>query len=316
MVTMAKTKPKLNPEALHSRLKIRSLVSEATLIKNNPAAADFFTRFGLRPGKIRDHAGRIFTSGVLAGSLLFSSQLPLKVEATHPKTYISSEAFNLNPDQKLISALADNLQTQDDWQITTEQEQRISAAIFDAYGLQVRATLDGQKLNHSVGRMGAEQHLPRFPGDSAEQHSALVEKGITPGRGAWGYFADSKDNLTQELIDTEKWYVAVQTLYLPDWNTNTKELAQWYKYRRVVVVNPANGKLVVAAIADAGPARFTGKHFGGSPEVMQYLGINYGKQNHPVILFFLDDPEKKVSLGPVEYNVAKKSEYLADSNEN
>lgn len=310
-----KTKARLNSEVLHSRLKIRSLSSEASLTRNHPIASDFFDRVGLRPGRIREHAGRILTSGVLAGSLLLSNQLPLTVQAAHPKTFISSEAFAPNPDQKLVTALKDNLQTREDWQITTEQEDHISAAIFDAYGIHAKAQLDGKKLNHSYGRMGAEQHLPRFPGDTAEQHGVLVEKGITPGRGAWGYFASSQQALTPELIETEKWYVAVQTLYLPDWNTNTRELSKWYKHRRVAVINPANGKMVIAAIADAGPAKFTGKHFGGSPEVMQYLGINYGKQNHPVVLFFVDDPEKKVSLGPVEYNtgIVEGPTYLANN---
>jgi len=58
---------------------------------------------------------------------------------------------------------------------------------------------------------------------------------------------------------------------------------------------------VVAAIADSGPAMFTGKSFGGSPEVMNYLGGARYKKG-PVILFFVDDPEHKVPLGPVDYN--------------
>jgi hypothetical protein len=57
---------------------------------------------------------------------------------------------------------------------------------------------------------------------------------------------------------------------------------------------------VVAAIADSGPAAFTGKQFGGSPEVMEYLGgVRYKKG--PVIVFFVDDPDNKVPLGPVEF---------------
>ncbi len=65
-------------------------------------------------------------------------------------------------------------------------------------------------------------------------------------------------------------------------------LREWYKYRKVLVVNPDNGKTIVAVIADAGPAAFTGKHFGGSPEVMAYLGFNVGMQKGPVVLFFVD----------------------------
>ena len=60
---------------------------------------------------------------------------------------------------------------------------------------------------------------------------------------------------------------------------------------------------MISAIADAGPAAWTGKHFGGSPEVMAYLGLNVGKQKGPVVLFFVDDPEDKVPLGPLENNL-------------
>jgi len=69
----------------------------------------------------------------------------------------------------------------------------------------------------------------------------------------------------------------------------------------VLIVNTENGKAVVAAIADSGPAAWTGKQFGGSPEVMHYLGGAKYKKG-AVIVFFVDDPENKVPLGPVEYN--------------
>jgi len=69
-------------------------------------------------------------------------------------------------------------------------------------------------------------------------------------------------------------------------------------------VNTVNGNAVVGDIADAGPAAWTGKQFGGSPEVMSALG---GKKytKGKVLIFFIDDPENKVPLGPVDYNNVK-----------
>ena len=132
-------------------------------------------------------------------------------------------------------------------------------------------------------------------------HGPYFEEGMAPGLGAWGYFAQLKDKLTPSLEETERWYAVVQTLYLPDWERRHKYLVQWYKYRKVLIVNTQNGNAVVAAIADSGPAAWTGKHFGGSPEVMEYLGGPRYKKG-PVLLFFVDDPENKVPLGPVDYN--------------
>jgi hypothetical protein len=66
------------------------------------------------------------------------------------------------------------------------------------------------------------------------------------------------------------------------------------------VVNPDNGKAVVAVIGDAGPAAWTGKHLGGSPEVMVYLERKDGRQRGPVLYFFVDDPDDTIPLGPIE----------------
>jgi hypothetical protein len=308
----ARQKSKLDSEQLTSRLKVRSQGAETKLLQKHPEAKKFYENLSLRPGRIRDHAAKLLTSGALAGTLLLSPAAPLI--ATPLVSQNSQQTQNEDvPGQMRLQVrqtLEKVLPEVGQWKLDSAQEKQISEVMENTFGIKAVADLEGNRLNNSYGRMGAEQHLPRYPGDSVDQHDELVEKGITPGLGAWGYFAYSKDQMTQELYDDEKWYVAVQTLYLPNWNTDTKRLAQWYKYRRVVVVNPKNGKTLIADVADAGPAAFTGKHFGGSPEVMKYLGIDHGMQNHPVVLFFLDDPKKEIPLGPLEYNVKKHREKM------
>lgn len=299
----------LDFDLLRSRLKLKNLASEKKLREKHPVAHRFFQNSGLKPGQIRQHAAKLLTSGALASSLLLSApiSLPTLGQATNTRAIgETAKAANVQAAIAQVS-LAKSLQAilppAGDWDLTSDQQKKISQRLKEMFRIKVVPELEGNKLNNQYGRMGAEQHLPRFPGDSAEAHGQLVEKGITPGLGGWGYVTDP---------EVEKYYVAVQTLYLPDWNTRTKYLVDWYKWRRMVAVNPANGKAIVVAVADAGPANWTGKHFGGSPEVMQYLGINYGMQNHPVVLFFLDDPQKEVPLGPLEYNVEQNKRLLAN----
>lgn len=176
----------------------------------------------------------------------------------------------------------------------------------DIVGVSSKATLEGEHLNTTYGLIGAEQHLYRYPGDALSQHGSgsVLDEGIAPGLGAWGYFAPSKTKLTPDLEEDEKWYAVVQTLYLPNWNTRARYLINWYKYRKVLIVNTLNGKAVVADVADAGPAAFTGKSFGGSPEVMNYLGGARYKKG-PVVIFFVDDPNNEIPLGPVDYGNIK-----------
>ena len=181
--------------------------------------------------------------------------------------------------------------------LTQKEEKKLLQAISGTLGLATAVELDGHRLNHQLGRIGLEQHLPRFPGDTIAGH-LFPEVGLTANRGAWGYFDDPV---------AERYYVAVQTFYLPNWNQDLRALRDWYRHRKVLVVNPATGQAVVAVIGDAGPAVFTGKQFGGSPEVMHALGFSPGPKQGRVVLLFVDDPQDQIPLGPVAYPFSSKS---------
>lgn len=303
-----KQKPNLDTELLYRKLKLKHLYSQKELEKKHPDAILFFKNKQLTPGKIRQHAAKLLTSGALASSLLLASpQISIPQQQT-PGNIAFETAGNLN--QSLSSQLA-QLLPKKIIPLTADQETKIGHLFYKVYGINAVPQLGSTKLNHSYGLIGAEQHLPRYPGDTLEQHQEYLRAGITPGLGAWGYFAPSKDKLTEDLINKEKYYVAVQTLYLSDWVTRFKYLRDWYKYRKVVVTNPVNGKTIVCDVADAGPSWWTGKHFGGSPEVVAYLELNVYMQKGPVVLYFVDDPEDKVPLGPLEYNLEKGPPLLA-----
>ncbi len=269
---MPKTKPQLNTESLRARLKLKELAARQQLETRHP------------------HIKALLTGGMLAGSILIASPQVFRPQAALPP---ASENIT---QESLTGQLAQILPSQVE-PLSDSIESQISELLHNQFGIHSSAVLEGNRLNHSYGLIGAEQNLARYPGDNVVN--------MAPGRGAWGYFAYSRAKLTPDLIEKERYYVAVQTLYLPDWSTRLAYLRDWYKYRKVVLVNPKNGKTIVAVIADSGPAAYTGKHFGGSPEVMEYLNMKDGKQKGPVILFFVDDPEDKVPLGPLEYNLER-----------
>ncbi|MEK7497407.1 MAG: hypothetical protein AAB656_00625 [Patescibacteria group bacterium] len=211
-----------------------------------------------------------------------------------------------NSQENLIDALSKSL-PQKTRPLSREEEKHLEQVFSENIGISARATLEGEHLNTTYGLIGAEQHLRRYPGDTMATHPSVAQKdeGMAPGLGAWGYFAPTKAKMTPDIVEKEKWYAVVQTLYLPDWKARLPYLREWYKHRKVLIVNTDNGNAVVADIADSGPAMWTGKSFGGSPEVMNYLGGPRYKKG-PVIIFFVDDPENKVPLGPVEYNTINK----------
>ena len=308
---------KLTSDQLRRRLKLKHLKTKQKLLKDFPKATSYFKERNIDPSKVREHSAKIIGAGALAGAILLKP--PGDMKSLPPPTELL-EKFDVKNSNQLIAPTESLVQAVKSVipkfpkPLTRTQEKYLEQVFQNIIGVSTKATLEGEHLNTTYGYIGAEQHLRRYPGDVLINHAPeskelggewyesedVLRSGMASGKGAWGYFAKSKEQFTSELEETEKWYSVVQTLYLPDWNTRTRYLREWYKYRKALIVNVDNGKAVVTAIADSGPAAWTGKHFGGSPEVMNYLGGPRYKKG-AVVLFFVDDPENKVPLGPVEY---------------
>lgn len=287
------------------KLKRRAEHSHKRLVKKFPHVVRKLDKLGLHLRDLRQHSARTMSAAALAGAVLMTSPSIAKTMKPPAETRQYSERQTEEKLREDLSALLPKTAKP----LPSHLEEKISDVIFQDLGIRAVASLEGNHLNTSYGRMGGEQHLPRYPGDTVKQHDELQNKGITPGKGAWGYFVPSKSMLTQDDFMKEKYYVAVQTLYLPNWKKDLRYLRDWYKYRKVLVVNPSNGKSIVAVVADAGPAAWTTKHFGGSPEVMAHLTPFANGNNGKVVLFFVDDSkDKPVALGPVEL---KTSAYIA-----
>lgn len=301
-----KRKKKLTTEQLRQKLKLKHLEAKKRLSEKHPKVEKFFKEKGIDPGKVREHSARILGAGAITGALLLTPPDGVKaLPAPHEiieKLKSEEEGSAVQSPKKLLVDTFSSVLPDRSHPLERNEEKFLEQIFENVVGVKSRATLEGEHLNTTYGLIGAEQHLRRYPGDTLREHGEdeILKSGMAPGLGAWGYLAKSKDEMTPYLVDVERWYAVVQTLYLPDWNRRQPYLKDWYKYRKVLVVNTKNGNAVVAAIADSGPAAWTGKHFGGSPEVMHYLG-GPGYKKGPVIVFFVDDPENKVPLGPVVY---------------
>lgn len=191
--------------------------------------------------------------------------------------------------------------------LTQEEEVEIGQMLSNSFGFKAVAELDGKRLNRSYGVIGGEQHLYRYPGDSLYKHAEnaqdsamFVPSGIAPRLGAWGYFTSSEVEFTEKDKQRERYYLAVQTFLAPGFAERVGEYRDFFKFRKMLVVNPKTGQAVVAVIGDAGPAEWTGKHLGGSPEVMHYVGLANGPRKGPVLYYFIDDPEDRIPLGPIK----------------
>ena len=302
-----KTKKNISSEVLRQRLKLKHLKAKSKFSEKYPDVEKFFKDKGIRLEDIRKHSAKIIGAGAITGTILLNPSgdpqiLPAPNEIIE-KLQAQGKAEEFNAPQKLLVDTLDSVLPKETRPLNRTEEKFLEQLFQNILGVNTKANLEGEHLNTTYGRIGAEQHLRRYPGDVLINHGSgdVLAEGIAPGLGAWGYFAPTKSAFTPDLEETERWYAVVQTLYLPDWNTRQPYLRDWYKYRKVLIVNTDNGNADIASIADSGPAAWTGKHFGGSPEVMDYLGGSRYKKG-PVLVFFVDDPENNVPLGPVEYN--------------
>ncbi len=244
-------------------------------------------------------------AGSLSGLLMLSSGVMTSLPEPQLTLPAKSEYIDLSPNTFLDADLH-KLIPSDVRKLTPDEEGQITKLLSQKYGFKVTAELNGKRLNRSYGYIGAEQHLMRYPGDTIETHFTSSQEaqnfsrsGMAPGRGAWGYFSTSQANLSLSDIEREKYYIAVQTFLSPGFMENVREQYEFYRYRKMLVINPDNNKAMVVIIGDAGPAAWTGKHLGGSPEVMSYLERVDGKQKGPVLYFFIDDPNDTITLGPL-----------------
>lgn len=243
-------------------------------------------------------------AGLMGAVVLATNTVPAMPP---PQQAMAVESTNLSPTAFMIADLGRMLPT-DVRELTKEEEASVSGVLSKKFDMPVSAELDGIRLNRSYGYIGQEQHLARYPGDNMASHfdgdadadAKYGAQGMAPGLGAWGYFAPSKYDMTQKDIEREKYYIAVQTFLAPGFHDDVRRYIEFFKYRKMLVVNSENGKAMVVVIGDAGPGASTGKHLGGSPEVMKYLERVDGRQKGPVLYYFIDDPNDTIPLGPVE----------------
>ncbi len=238
----------------------------------------------------------------------FLSVTPLNPSAPHkiePARNNSPNELHVEAEsnESLTGKLEHALSVAPNGTLTPEEEKIVIESLSKRFSIDVRGEIEGKRLNRVSGKIGGEQHLKRYPGDPISTHASPEDErpalaGLAPGLGAYGYFADSAQ-MSEEDVLRERYYIAAQTFLAPGWDQNPNALYEFFRYRKMIIVNAHTGAGVVAVIGDAGPAEWTGKSFGGSPEVMHHVGYSTGPRKGDVFVFFVHDPENKVPLGPL-----------------
>ncbi len=169
---------------------------------------------------------------------------------------------------------------------------------FDWYGIQHinqgsdmtagLETLEGYRIPNTSGKTAREQHL--YLGSNEEalgrtDASAAVhyarsgtpsssQNGMAGGYGAFG------SSGSPASIEQERYYINMRWLYC-EWyedggNTHTRNCSttakNWHRHKKVIVTNPSNGRQMILSVEESGPAIWTGRVSGLSPEAMDEIG--------------------------------------------
>ena len=175
-------------------------------------------------------------------------------------------------------------------------EQQVS----DILGFSVSASRDGYQIPYIGGVMAGLPHLKRTPTDELKSHQFILEAGLRKKRSFYGWF--SPNTLNQKQIEYERFYFSLPINLTPAWKADPKKTAEYFKYRKLVMVNPARNVAVVGVLADIGPYNLTRAQFGGSPEVVRLGEVWHPESKGKVAIFFVDDPKNQVPLGKTSLN--------------
>jgi len=144
----------------------------------------------------------------------------------------------------------------------------------------ITVSVTDNKAGHSpVSKSVAINELPATQGKISWFSSAE-----TNNPGAWGEWlgvCQSQDDATRY------WYVAMR------WKPWDAAGRVWWHNKKILVTNPRNGKAVVLAAKDWGPAEWTGRVIDVSKRALEELGV---KTDDVVNIDFAD---QNASLGPI-----------------
>lgn len=151
--------------------------------------------------------------------------------------------------------------------------------------------LEGYDIPATSGKVGREQHLYLTSGaEDAATHYAMSGTPAAAQNGMAGGYGSFGSSASPASTDQERYYINMRWNYA-EWYedagtldsfgrpmTRTRNLnttaKNWHRHKKVIVTNPSNSRQMVVSVEESGPAFWTGRVSGLSPEAMSELGAS------------------------------------------
>ena len=158
-------------------------------------------------------------------------------------------------------------------------EQQVSGLL----GFEITSSLDGQRLTHSFGKIQALNAFSLQPHAQSETTVSVRGATVRLGRPTLGW------DKSPDAIGTKQFLLANHLLLLEDWHHKYAHYKKWYKWRKLLLINPFNRIAVVVELASyalPNPMQF---QFGGSPDLIRASQAWSPEAQGLVCVFFIPD---------------------------
>lgn len=173
-------------------------------------------------------------------------------------------------------------------------EQQLS----DIFGFEVTSKLDDHKLPFTLGTMAAAPHQRRYPKDKLGEHNRYPEAGMTQTRSSFGWMLEA-GQLSATATKQEQYGLSLPLAYLPEWQQDYSQLKDWYRYRKMLVINPFELKAIIASVINIDLVSTLKYQFAGTPELIRAGFIWSPKASGRVLVFFINDEPDNIKVGPI-----------------
>lgn len=194
--------------------------------------------------------------------------------------FISSSGHDINQDELLYL------------------EQQLS----DIVGFTVSSQFENIALPYIWGKAKSLPHIKRHPTDNLDLHEYIHEATITNKRSVYGWL-NLVQSTKEEIAIREQYSVTLPLLTFEHPELPSERFIQWFKYKKVLMINPQSKKMAVAQISNIVLPQQPKYALGLSPELSRNLETWRPPSQGNIFFLFVDDAQDKVPLGMLEYEL-------------
>lgn len=170
---------------------------------------------------------------------------------------------------------------------TVEERLYLEQQLGDLTGLNVVYELNGYSLPHTTVKMQARSHQRTSFDDQVANHQPYSEALLEQKRSLFGWINSEKSPPTLP----ETYGLTLPLFILESWQKNQQITLEWFKYRKVLVINPFRKVAAIAQITDIGPAHLQRYQALCSPELGRVTQVWFPGNQGRACLFLLDQAE-------------------------